>query len=103
LKQTNIKAWIGSASTGVQYICCVLGSILTDLFGARKIGLLGGAISTVSLFASAYIENIMLYFVTYGLGFGVGQALLLSATLSILPHYFKKRLSLANGLMVTQN
>jgi MFS family permease len=96
-----IKAWIGSASTGVQYICCILGSILTDLFGARRIGLLGGLISTISLAASAFIENIMLYFFTYGFGFGIGQALLLSATLSILPHYFKKRLSLANGLMVS--
>jgi len=40
-----------------------------------------------------------LYFLTYGLGFGVGQALLLTATLAILPHYFNKKLSLANGLM----
>ena len=28
----------------------------------------------------------------------IGQALLLASTLSILPHYFKKKLSLANGL-----
>jgi MFS family permease len=72
---------------------------LTDFFGARKVGLAGGFLSSVSLFASAFITDIKFYFLTYGLGFGLGQALLLSATLSILPHYFNKRLSLANGLM----
>ena len=41
----------------------------------------------------------MLYFLTYGAIYGIGQALLLAATLAILPHYFDKRLSLANGLM----
>ena len=48
---------------------------------------------------SISISNIQAYFLTYSLLFGLGQALLLGATLAILPHYFKKKLSLANGLM----
>ena len=47
----------------------------------------------------AFINNIKLYFLTYGFGFGLGQSFLLVSTSSILPHYFKRRLSLANGLM----
>jgi MFS family permease len=69
------------------------------MFGPRKIGIMGGLVSTISLFASVFVNEMKLYFLTYGLGFGVGQALLLTATLAILPHYFNKKLSLANGLM----
>jgi MFS family permease len=83
----------------VQYICCILGSVLTDLFGARRIGLIGASISTISMALSIFIRDIKLYFLTYSLLFGIGQALLLGATLSILPHYFHKKLSLANGCM----
>lgn len=33
-----------------------------------------------------------------GLVFAMGQAMLLASSLSILPHYFQKKLSLANGI-----
>jgi MFS family permease len=69
------------------------------LFGARKIGLLGATFSTISMALSIFVTDIKMYFLTYALLFGVGQALLLGATLSILPHYFHKKLSLANGCM----
>ncbi|RNA11488.1 monocarboxylate transporter 10-like [Brachionus plicatilis] len=91
--------WIGSMSVGIQYIFCVFGSILIDLFTPLKIGLLGGIISTLSLFSCAFVEKLTVYFFTYGLLFGIGQSFLLASTLSILPHYFDKRLSLANGIM----
>ena len=69
------------------------------MYGPRKIGLLGAIISTVSILACAFINELKLYFLTYGVIYGIGQAFLLAATLAILPHYFNKRLSLANGLM----
>lgn len=84
---------------GVQFLMCAFGSILIDLYGPRKIGLLGAAISTISIFSCAFVNDLKLYFLTYGTIYGIGQAFLLSATLAILPHYFNKRLSLANGLM----
>ena len=70
-----------------------------DFFNPRKTGIAGGLISALSLLACAFVKDLRLYFLTYSIGFGVGQALLLAATSAILPHYFKKRLSLANGLM----
>ena len=78
---------------------CFAGSILVDLFGARKIGFIGGLISSLGLWSSVYVTNIKVYFLTYSICFGLGQALLITATLAILPHYFSKRLSLANGIM----
>ena len=56
-------------------------------------------ISGASVFSCAFVTDLKLYFLTYGVLYGIGQALLLAATLAILPHYFDKRLSLANGLM----
>ena len=92
-------AWIGSVSTGVQYIFCLFGSMCVELFNPRKTGIAGGLISAFSLLACAFVKDLRLYFLTYSIGFGVGQALLLAATSAILPHYFKNRISLANGLM----
>ena len=40
-----------------------------------------------------------LYFITYSIVFGTGQALLMGSTFSILPHYFRAKLGFANGLM----
>ncbi len=78
---------------------CAIGSVVTDLFGARKIGIIGGLISSFGLLTSAIVTRIEIYFLTYSLIFGLGQALMLTATLAILPHYFNKKLSLANGVM----
>ncbi len=91
-------AWIGSVSNGVQFILCLVGSFLVSYFNARLIGIIGGLISTVSLIASALVTYMPLYFITHGLILSTGQALLLASSLSILPHYFNKKLSLANGI-----
>ena len=92
-------AWIGSFSTGFQFFLCILGSILTDLFNPRKIGVIGGLLSSIGLLASAFVYDIRLYFITYGVLFAIGQSFLLASTFAILPHYFNKKLALVNGLM----
>ena len=78
---------------------CPIGSFVADIYGPRKSGLIGGALSTLGLFISATVKNLKLHIISYGVIFGIGQAFLLAATLAILPHYFNKRLSFANGLM----
>ena len=72
---------------------------MVDLFDPRKIGIAGGLLSSLSLLACAFVNDIKIYFLTYGFMLALGQALLLAATFAILPHYFNKRLSLANGIM----
>ncbi len=76
-----------------------MSSLLNELFGIRQIAILGAFLSTLSILLSAFIRKMQLYFLSYSIGFGIGQALLLTSTLGILPHYFNKRLSLATGLM----
>ena len=77
----------------------ILGSILIDLFNPRIIGVTGGILSGMSLLSSGFIQDIRIYFLTYGLIFALGQAIFLSATFAILPHYFNKKLPLVNGLI----
>lgn len=91
-------AWTGSLSYAIQCVLCIIGSILVDLFNPRIIGVIGGLISAVSLYISALINEIEYYLLTYGFFLAIGQALLLASTLAILPHYFSKKLSLANGI-----
>jgi len=93
------SAWIGSAQVGVQYFFCSLGSILSDMYGPRIICAAGGLISCIGLLASVFVTNIKIYFITYSCIMGFGQALVICATLAILPHYFEKKLAFANGLM----
>ena len=44
-------------------------------------------------------QNFNHFFCLKGVFLSIGQAILLSSTFAILPHYFSKKLSLANGLM----
>ena len=60
---------------------------------------MGGLLSTISLVSSAFLEKIEYYFITFSFLFGFGQALLLISIFAILPHYFYRRIGLANGLM----
>lgn len=61
--------------------------------------MLGGLLSTIGLLSSGFVKDMKLYFVTFSILHGTGQSLLLTAFLAILPHYFDKKIGLANGLM----
>ena len=55
---TFLIAWIGSFSTGFQFLLCIVGSVLTDLFNPRRTGIVGGILSSVSLLGCAFITDI---------------------------------------------
>ncbi len=95
----NLPAWIGSSAFGIECLLCFPASILIDLYGARKIAIIGGIMSGTGVLASSFVTYLPLYFLTYSLIFGTGQALLTASTFSILPHYFRAKLGLATGFM----
>lgn len=97
--QWQTLAWTGSLSYALQCVFCIIGSILVDFFNPRVIGVIGGFISALSMLLSAQAQEIQIYIFTYGILLAIGQALLLASTLAILPHYFNKKLSLANGTL----
>lgn len=77
----------------------MVASILTDRIGIRKVSFCGGLLAFIGMLASAFVDQIMLYYLTYGILMGIGFALAYSPSLVILGHYFKKRMGLVNGLV----
>ncbi len=82
----------------MKYFLCLFGTFLVSYFSPKSVGVAGGVISATSLLACSFVTNMKVYFLTYGVCLAIGQALLLAASLAILPHYFKKKLAFANGI-----
>lgn len=53
----------------------------------------------VSLITSSFVENMMVLFFTYSLLFGFGSSCTFSSGLVVISQYFKKRKSLATGVL----
>ena len=53
----------------------------------------------MSLIASSFVENMLVLFFTYSLLFGLGSSCTFSAGLVVISQYFKKRQSLATGVL----
>lgn len=77
----------------------IFASILADRIGIRKVGCFGALLSTVGLLSSAFVTQLELLYLTYGILIGVGGAFIYSPSLVILGHYFRKKMGLVNGLV----
>lgn len=59
----------------------------------------GGFLATVGMFLASYSSSIYHLIVTYGVVCGVGFSLVYTPSLTILGHYFTKRLGIVNGIV----
>ncbi|KAM4680016.1 monocarboxylate transporter 10 isoform 2-T2 [Amazona ochrocephala] len=99
-KQLTFKtAWVSSLSMGMVFFCSPVVSIFTDLFGCRKVAVVGAAVGFVGLLSSSFVSTIELQYFTYGVLFACGCSFAYQPSLVILGHYFKKRLGLVNGIV----
>lgn len=94
-----LTAWVGSLTTGTTFSMCMLSSIISDRFGLQPIGVIGGVLAFVGILSSAFVEELMLLYLTYGILMGFGFAFAYAPSLVILGHYFKRHMGLANGLV----
>ena len=85
--------------TGLTFVTCMVASILSDRFGLRTVGVAGGGLAFLGMLSSAFVDQLMLYYLTYGVLLGVGSALAYTPSMVILGHYFKKRLGRVNGVV----
>ncbi|XP_058957671.2 monocarboxylate transporter 10 [Pocillopora verrucosa] len=92
-------AWLGSVGIALAFFTGHLSSALVTRFGCRVTTLIGGAFCVVSLITSSFVENMMVLFFTYSLLFGLGSSCTFSAGLVVIGKYFKKRQSLATGVL----
>ncbi|NXU95156.1 MOT10 protein, partial [Xiphorhynchus elegans] len=99
-KQMAFKtAWVSSLSMGMVFFCSPIVSIFTDLFGCRKVAVIGAAVGFTGLLASSFVSTIEPLYFTYGILFACGCSFAYQPSLVILGHYFKKRLGLVNGIV----
>ncbi|NXB54779.1 MOT10 protein, partial [Leucopsar rothschildi] len=99
-KQLVFKtAWVSSLSMGMVFFSSPIVSIFTDLFGCRKVAVIGAAVGLVGLLSSSFVSTIEPLYFTYGILFACGCSFAYQPSLVILGHYFKKRLGLVNGIV----
>ena len=72
---------------------------LCERIGCRPVAVLGGVIGALATLTASFSSNINHMYLTEGLLFGIGASLCYFPSVLILPHYFKKRLSLVNGIV----
>ncbi|XP_074943556.1 monocarboxylate transporter 10 [Phalacrocorax aristotelis] len=92
-------AWVNSLSMGMVFFCSPIVSIFTDLFGCRKVAVIGAAVGFAGLLSSSFVSTIEPLYFTYGILFACGCSFAYQPSLVILGHYFKKRLGLVNGIV----
>ncbi|XP_065072084.1 monocarboxylate transporter 10-like isoform X2 [Rhopilema esculentum] len=94
------SAWTGSLSIAMTFLLTPITFRVFDLVGYRLSLLLGGTLIGLSLVATSFASSIFETYFTLGLMFAIGQSLCYFAPLLILPHYFKRKLSLAHGIVL---
>ena len=94
-----ITAWVGSVAITLTFFTGHISTALVTRFGCRNTTLIGGAFCVVSLIASSFVENMLVLFFTYSLLFGLGSSCTFSAGLVVISQFFKKRQSLATGVL----
>lgn len=77
-----------------------MSGILTDKIGLRLTTFIGGILTVSGMLLSSIVyTNINLLYLTYGIMFGMGSALVYTPTLAILGHYFKRYLGIVSGFV----
>ena len=94
----KLSAFVGSVCSGVTFLMCIFSSIMCDRVGIRPTAFAGAILGGVGLLASAFVGQLELLYLTYGVMLGTGAAMTYCPSIVILGHYFKKHLGLVNGL-----
>ncbi|XKL68652.1 hypothetical protein PGB90_006421 [Kerria lacca] len=91
---------IGSLTIGTTFLLSMVSGMLSDRIGIRLTTFLGGFIASSSMLLSSFFtSNVNILFFTYGILFGIGASLAYIPSLTIIGHYFKKYIGIANGFV----
>ena len=94
------SALIGSLTIGTTFFLSFLVGILSDKIGLRLTSIIGAVLATLGMGLSAvFYQHISVLYLTYGIMFGTGSSLVYTPSLTILGHYFKKKLGVVNGIV----
>ncbi|XP_062615581.1 monocarboxylate transporter 10-like [Saccostrea cucullata] len=92
-------SWVGSVCIGVTFLMSTFAGICNDHIGIRPTAFFGACLGMIGLFSSAFITQLELLYLTYGLLLGIGGGFIYSTSLVILGHYFVKHMGIVNGIV----
>ena len=96
----TFAALVGSLTIGTTFFLSFLVGMLADKIGLRLTAIIGGVLATLGMSLSAVgYKHVEVLYVTYGLMFGTGSSLVYTPSLTILGHYFRRRLGVVNGIV----
>jgi len=91
---------VGSLAIGTTFFLSCLVGVLADKIGIRPTAVLGGVIATTGMALSTFFSHkIEVLYFSYGILFGVGSSLAYTPSLTILGHYFRRHMGVANGIV----
>ncbi|KAL3886821.1 hypothetical protein ACJMK2_026788 [Sinanodonta woodiana] len=93
-------SWINSVLNGTYLTIGPLASGLVNLFGCRKVGMLGALLSAAGFFLCTFSPNIEAMIILYGFIGGMGFGFLYLPAIVMVGQYFEKRRALATGIAV---
>lgn len=81
----------------IYFTCGVAGGLLADRFGPRRVCTAGMACIAAGLLATSFAQSMATVYLTYGVGIGVGIALVYTPSMACVQPWFTTRRGLAAG------
>ncbi len=91
-------AFVGGLSISQALLISPLATYTTRVYGTRTTLLLGVLWETIALIGASFTHQIWQLFLTQGICFGFGMGFLFVGSVGIVPQWFTKKRSLANGI-----
>lgn len=91
-------AFIGGLSISQALLVAPVATYITRVYGTRTTLLLGVTLETIALIGASFTHQVWQLFLSQGICFGFGMGLLFVGCVGIIPQWFTKKRSLANGI-----
>ena len=74
---------------------------MSERFSCRYVNMIGAVTSAVGFVLSSFVNNIIIYFFTYSLLFGIGSSCVRTSSFLVVAKYFDKRRPFATGILTS--
>ncbi|XP_014679972.1 PREDICTED: monocarboxylate transporter 5-like [Priapulus caudatus] len=92
---------IGGLNTALSYLFAPLASVMDKKYGARRTCIVGGLLAGSGLILGFLTDSLIILCIVIGVINGVGIAIIVIASFSIVNEYFDKRGAMATAICVT--
>ncbi|KAL4229058.1 hypothetical protein ACF0H5_012096 [Mactra antiquata] len=96
----SVTSSINSVLAGSYFTIGPVVGALTNVFGCRKVAMVGAVITAVSFFLCTFSPNVETMIILYGLCGGTGFGMMYLPAIVMVGYYFDKRRALATGIAV---